>query len=118
MLPAIVLVQTEIDLYKWPPLRTLRLADEVHPGFLRRAIGLLGITRDAGTNNVFPGGGAAPVARDNVIEIQVFAIKSFAAVLAGVFVALENVVTREFDLFLRHVVIDHQEDDARDPNAK
>ena len=51
MLPAIVLVKTEVDLHKRPPLRPLRLPNQVHSCFLRRAIGLACIALDAGTND-------------------------------------------------------------------
>jgi hypothetical protein len=53
-----------------------------------------------------------------VIQVQVFAIKNFAAILAGVAVALENIVTRELHFLLRHAVEEHQQNHARDANAK
>src|SRR5208282_249457 len=53
MLPTVVPVQAEIDLHKRTPFRALGLADEVHAGFLRLAVGFLRIAFDAGTNNVF-----------------------------------------------------------------
>ena len=57
---------------------------------------------------------AAAVARQDVIEIQFAAIKNVAAILAGVLVALENVVAREFHFLLRQTIEEQEHDDARD----
>lgn len=118
MFPAIVLMQAEIDLYKRTPLRPLRLADQVHSRFLRGPIRLERIAFDAGANNIFPGCGAAAIARDDVIEIQIVAVEGLAAILARVLIALKNVVPCEFDLFLGQVVIDHEQYDSRHTNPK
>ena len=101
MLPTIVTVQAEVDLHKRPPLRPLGLANEMQTGFLWGTVGLLGIALDAGANNIFPRRRAAAVAGDDVVQIQVLALKYPAAILAGVFVALKDVVAREFNFFLR-----------------
>ena len=61
---------------------------------------------------------AAPVARDHVVEVQVIAIETFAAVLAGVLVPLENVVPGELHFLLRHMVIDDQQNHARHADAE
>ncbi len=55
---------------------------------------------------------------DDVIEVQIFAIKNFAAVLAGVFVALKNIMPRELHFLLRQTVIHEEQDDARHADAK
>ena len=108
MFPAIVPVQADVDLDEWTPFRALRLADEVQSGFLRRVIGLGRIALDARANNVFPRRRAAAVARDNVVQIQIFAVANFSAVLAGVFVALKNVVSRELHFLFRQTVVNRQ----------
>ena len=113
-----MLVRAEIDLHKRTPLRPLRFANQVHAGFLRRAIGLERIALDAGANDIFPRRRPAPIAGDNVIQIQVVAVESFPAVLAHVFVPLENIVPCEFDLFLRQMVIDHQQNNAWHSNPE
>lgn len=118
VLPAIVILGAEIHLNKRPPLRPLRLADQMHASFCRRAIGFFGITLNAGAHDVFPGGRPSPIARHDVIQIQVFTVKKFAAVLAGIVIALENVVAGELHLFFRHAIEQHQDDHARHPNAK
>ena len=106
------------DLDERTPFRTLGFADEVHPGFLRRAVGLVRVASNAGANDVFPSRRPAAVARDDVVEIQIFAVKRVAAVLAGAFVAFKNVMAREFDFFLRQPVVNQKQDDARHADAK
>jgi len=108
-----MLVQPEVDLHKWTPLGALGLADQMHPRLLRCVIGFAGVARYARAHDVFPGRGTAAVARDDVIQIQVFAVESLAAILADVVIPLENVVPRELDFFLRQPVKHHQQDDAR-----
>src|SRR6185295_5794586 len=103
---------------KWTPLRPLRLADQMHASLGGSAIGFLGITLDAGADNVFPCRRPTTVARDDVIEIQVFAVEFYAAILASVLVALENVVAREFDLFLGQAVEERQQNHSRHANAE
>ena len=109
MFPAIVLVQREVDLHEWPPLRSFRFANQMHPGFLRRAVRLARVARDAGANNVFPCRRSAAISRSDVIQIQILPLESLSAVLADVFVALENVVPGELDLFLRKTVVKHEQ---------
>jgi hypothetical protein len=116
--PTVVLLQAEADLDKRTPFRALGFADEVHAGLLRRAVGLVRVAFDAGADDVFPRRRPAAVARDDVVEVQILAVKNFAAILAGVLVALKNVVARELDLLLRQPVIHEQQDDARHADAE
>jgi len=118
MPPAIVFVQREVDLNKRPPFRAFWFADEIHAGLIRRAVGLTRVARDARANDVFPRRRAAAIARDDVVEIQIFALKNFTAVLAGIFIALENVVPREFYFLLRHAVIHEEQNDFRHADAE
>lgn len=97
MFPTVVLVQAEINLNERTPFWPFRFADQVQPSLQRCAITLAGITFDAGTDDVFPSGGPAAITGNDVIQIQIFAIKNAPAILAGVFVALKNVVPRELD---------------------
>ena len=113
-----MLVEAELDLDERTPLGPLGFADQVHAGFLRRSIGLERITIDAGANDVLPGSGTAAITGNDVVQIQVFAIKNSAAILAGVLVALEDVVPGELNLFLGQMIVNHQQDHARNANAK
>src|SRR5881296_4106541 len=118
MLPTVVVLQADVDLHERPPLRPLRLADQMHPRFGRRPVRLLSITAHARTDDIFPRGRTTAIARDDVVEIQVFAIEFPAAILAHIAVALENIVAGELDLFLWHAVKEHQQDDAGNTDAK
>ncbi|MDB6016362.1 MAG: hypothetical protein JWR19_851 [Pedosphaera sp.] len=69
MLPAFVMVEAQVDLHERPPFGSFGLADKVYARFVGSVIGLAGIARDAGADNVFPGGRAAAVAGYNVVQI-------------------------------------------------
>src|SRR6266702_7900857 len=69
--PAIVLVQAETDLHERTPLGPLGYPDEVQARFLRCAIGLECIAIDARAHDVLPGCGAAAVARENMVKVQI-----------------------------------------------
>ncbi len=112
MLPAVMTVQGKINLHKRAPFGALGLAHQVHVGLVRGPIGLVRIAFDAGADDVFPRRRAAAIPRHDVIQVEVFAVKDFAAVLAGVLVPLENVMPGEFDFFLRHPVVHEEQDDA------
>ena len=118
MLPAIVILRAEIHLDEWPPFRPLRLADQVHARFDRSAIRLPGITPDARAHDIFPSRRPPAIPRHYVIEVQILTFEQLSAVLAGVLIALEDVVPCEFHLFLRHPVKEHQHNDSGNPDAK
>ena len=69
--------------------------DEVQASLLGGAIGFASIAWDAGTDNVLPGGGTAPIARDDVVQIEIVAVEKFTAILTGVSVAFEDIMTGE-----------------------
>ena len=83
---------------------------------VREAVGLLGVTLDAGADDVLPGGLAAVVARDHVVEIELLARQHPGAVLARALVPLKDVVARELQLLARQPVEKRQQDDARQPD--
>jgi len=116
--PTVVLVEAEIDLHEWTPLGSLRFLHQMQTCFLRSAVRLARVARDAGADNVFPRRRAAAISREDVIQIQVLPIKQMATVLAGVTVALEDVVTRELHFLFRHVVVREEQNDARQSDAK
>ena len=86
--------------------------------FRSSAVRLARVARDAGADNVFPRRRTAAISREDMIQVQVLPIKQMAAVLAGVAVALEDVVACELHFLLRHVIVREQEDNARQPDAK
>jgi len=84
--------------------------------FLRKTVAFAGITGNAGANHIFPRRHSAAVPRYDMIEIQVTALENLAAILAGIFVALENVVTRKLHFLFRKAIEKEQHDHARDAN--
>jgi len=116
MAPAFVLLTIESDVHKWPPLRPFRLPDQGHMGLVWESVPLACVTGDTGANNVFPGRQAAFVARQDVIEVQLLAFENLPAILAGVVVALEDVVPGKLHFFLRQPIEEQKHDHARHPN--
>src|SRR5262245_4244040 len=84
-----------------PPLRSLRFTNQAHVRFAREPVAFTRIAADAGTNHVLPRGSTSPITRHDVIQVELAAIENLAAVLAGVLVALENVVASKFYFLLR-----------------
>ncbi len=72
----------------------------MHPGLGGRSICLPGVTGDAGADNVFPCRRPTAVTRDHMIEVEVAAVEAAATILAGVTVALEDIVTSKLNFFL------------------
>lgn len=118
MFPTVVLLEAEIDLNKRPPFRAFWFSHQVHARFLRCAIRLVRVALDAGTDNVFPRRWTAAIARNHVIEVQVFAIKYFTAVLTGIFVAFKNIMARELHFLFRKMIEHGEQDHARNANAE
>ena len=104
MFPAIVGDGADGDVDEWTPLRTLRLLDEVHAGLGRRAVGFARVARDTGADDVLPRGRPSTISRDDVVEVQLAAVETLAAILAHIVVALENVVARELHFLVRKAV--------------
>jgi len=118
MLPAVVAVKRKIDLHKRAPFGAFGFAHQMHARLIGCAVGLVGVAPDAGADDVFPSGGATPIPRYNMVQVQIFAIEYVAAVLAGVLITLKNVVAGEFHLFFRHPVIHEEQDNARNADAE
>src|SRR5207249_9943805 len=104
------------DMHERPPLRPLWLADETHVRFLWKPVAFARVTRDAAANHIFPRRHSAAVPRHDMIEIQITSLKNLAAILAGIFVALENIVTGKFHFLFRETIEKEQHDHARDAN--
>ena len=99
MLPEIVLGRSKRDLNKWPPLRPLGFADQAHVRFARQTVALARIAGDARAHHVFPGRGPTLIAWNDVIQIEFVSIEKLTAVLAGVLVALKDIMARKFTSF-------------------
>jgi len=104
------------DMDERAPLRPLRFPNQMHVCFLRKPVALTRITRNARANDIFPCRHPAAVAWDNVIEIQLVSLKNVTAILAGVSIALENVVSGKLHFLFRKTIKKEQHDHARHAN--
>ena len=102
MPPALMLRCRKSDLNKWTPLGPLRFADKMHVRFLRQPIAFACIARDARANHIFPCCRSTSLARHDMVEIQL--------------VALKNVVPRELHFLFRETIEKEQHDYARHAN--
>ena len=118
MLPRIVARLAELQVQHRTPLRTLRLVQQLQPGLRRRAVALAAVAGHARADNVFPRRFAAAIARNNVVEIEVLAVELDPAILAGVVVALEDIVPRELHFLFRHPIKEKQQDHLRHANRE
>src|SRR5437870_11676441 len=103
-------------MHERPPLLPRWLADETHVRFLWKPFAFARVTRDAGANHIFPRRHSAAVPRHDMIEIQVISLKNLAAILAGIFVALESIVARRLHFLCRWTVEKEQHAHARVAN--
>ncbi len=111
-----MLRRTKGDMQERPPFRPLGFPNQGHLRFVRKPISFHGVTRNAGADDVFPRRVPATIPRDHVIEIQIVAIEHFAAVLAGVLVALKYVMAGELYFLLRQTIEEQKDDDSRHAN--
>jgi len=100
-------------MHKGSPLWPFRFPNQVHMCFLRKPIAFTRITWDARAHDVLPCRRPSSIARHDVIEIQLVALKNLAAILAGVLVTLENIVPRELHFLFRETIEKEQHDHAR-----
>lgn len=78
---------------------------------MRELVGFAGVAANAAGDDVLPGVFAAFVSRNDVVEIEQLVFEVLSAVLTTVFVAFEDVLPREFDVFLGKAVEELQDDD-------
>ena len=74
---------------------------------MRSPVGLARVAGNARADDIFPAGRSSVVSRYNVVQVQQFSAQCLAAVLACVVVSFKEVVSCEFDFFLRKSVINH-----------
>jgi len=113
VLPAFVVGVWESNVDEGAPFWAFRFFDKLHSRLVWQSVCLAGIAGNAGANDIFPSGLPAFVSWKDVIEIEVPPVENFSAILAGVFIPLEDVVAGKFDLFFRKPVEEHQYDHFR-----
>src|SRR5690242_9423347 len=90
----------------------------MHASFLWCAVGLARVAVYARADNVLPGRRTAAISRNHVVKIQIFPVASLAAELAGVLVALEDVMARELNLLLGQTIVNEQQNHPRHADAE
>lgn len=108
----------EADIHERPPFGSLWLADELHVGLVWKPVALAGVARNARADDVFPRGLATAIPRHHVVEIQITAVEDAIAVLAGICVALENVMPCKFDLLLGKALKEEEDDYSWDTDPQ
>ena len=115
LFPASVASAAEVDVYEGVAFWFYGSCDEGHTGLLGGFAAFFYVAFGAGADDIFPDGSAAHAFGDDVVEGEFFGGVFFAAVLAGVPVASEDVPAVEFDVLCSgQVVVEEQADDARD----
>jgi hypothetical protein len=88
--------------------------DEFHVGLVRGAAALLGVASDTAADKVGPGAEALLASWDDVVEAEFASVEVFAAVLAEVAVAGEDVSSVELDALAWEFFVAQQADDFGD----
>jgi len=116
MPPTFVLRRRKRDVHKRAPLWPLRFPNQVHVRFLRKPVAFACVTSDARANDIFPCRHPTSIARHDVVQIQLASFKNFTTILAGILVALENVVASELHFLFRKPIEKEQNNHARHAN--
>ena len=114
--PAVIDSAGEGDVDERAPLGPLRLPEQLHPCLVGKAVSLARVAGNAGTDNIFPSGLSTAVARKDMVDVEIRPVEVNAAILTGVFVALEDVVSRELDFFFWKPVKKTKNDDPGNPD--
>lgn len=116
--PTVVVVGGDGDVDEGSPFRAFGLANELHADLMWEAVALFRVAGDAGTHNVFPCGQTAFFPGQDMIQIQFRAVEDDAAILTGIRIALEDIVTRELDFFFWKTVKKKEDDHPRDSHRE
>ncbi len=118
LLPAFVAGLAEVNVHKRIVPRPDRGADKREAGLLWGPAAFFHVASGAGTNHIRPVRFSAHTARDDVVERKLAGVVTFAAILAGIFVAGEDVAAIELDLAAREAVVEEQADNAGDGDVE
>jgi hypothetical protein len=118
MPPTLVMIpMIKGEMREWPPLGPFRSPDQSHPRFLWGLISFASVARNTRADDIFPRHLPAAITGHYMIEVQFPPFEEVAAILTGVLVALENVVPGELHLFLRHAVVEVQDNHLWETDA-
>ena len=82
---------------------------------MRKLVRFLGVAANAAGDDVFPGVLPTLFPRDDVVEIELLVVEIVSAVLTTMFIAFEDILAGEFDVFFGKAVEELQDDDRREP---
>lgn len=99
-------------------MRASGRAAQVHPRLLGRAVALGDVALDAGQDDVFPRRASAARAGDDMINGEVLAGGTMAAILAGIAVAQIDIAPVEFDDARGHPMVTDEADDLGHEEAE
>jgi hypothetical protein len=116
--PAVIDTTAERDVHEGAPLRSLRFAEELHPGLVGKFVTLARVAGDAGADDIFPSRLPAAITGENVVDVEAGTVEHDTAVLAGVSVPFKNVVTGELDLLPGETIEKAEDDDPGNPDAE
>ena len=103
---------------KWAPAGTLWLLEQLHVGFVGQTVPFPCVAGDAGADHVFPRSLAATLPGHHMVEVKFLSVEAASAILAGVVVALVDVLPREFYLFARQAVEGTKDNDRGDSDLE
>jgi len=118
LLPGSVAGLAEVNADERVVLRFCGFLDECQAGLLWSSAAFFHVAFGAGTDHIFPIRFSACTARDNVVEGKLAGGETPAAILAGVFVAGEDVAAIEFYLVSRQTVVEQEADNAWDGDVE
>ena len=88
-------------------------AHQLHARFRWRLVAFAAVARMAASDEVLPGGGTSARARDYMIKSQFSRRQDRRAILAGIAIAQQNVLTRQRPALMRNAAILQQSDHRR-----
>ncbi len=118
LLPAFVAGLAEVNVHKRIVLRLGGLLDKSQAGLFWSSAAFSHVAFGAGTDHIFPIRFSASTFRDNVVEGQLSGGETFAAILAAVSVAGEDVAAIEFYVAAGQAVVEEQADNAGDGDVE
>src|SRR5437763_11926625 len=89
-------------------IKRVRLAHQLHSSFGGHLISLAAVTRMAAGYQVLPAGRAATRTRYHMVQSQIARGQKFTAVLAGVPITQQNILSRERPRLMRNAAIFQQ----------
>jgi len=112
LLPALVSLVAEVDVYEGVFFRFYGSLDEGQASLFWRSATLFDITFGAGADDICPARLSSHTSRNDVVERKLAGGLFFAAILAAVFVSCEDISSVELDIVSRQAVVEQKANDS------